>query len=165
LISFSISLHSAYEEFQKKLFYESDFYAFYVMNIYGIIPCYNEAGSLAKSFPIINELLKATSHTLHGLLFVNDGSLDATKSALENLRKQLPIPLKVQNSLLNLTANYGKAGAVFAGMEHLKNTGKINDNDLLLLLDGDIIEPISPAIISDIQTLFLQNTDLQMVII
>jgi dolichol-phosphate mannosyltransferase len=105
------------------------------MNLYAIIPCYNEARSLHQSFPLLNGLLQQTSHILHGLLFINDGSSDTTKQELDTLKRQLPSPLKVQNSILDLPTNHGKAGAVFEGMKALKQTKNINDNDLVLLLD------------------------------
>jgi hypothetical protein len=50
-------------------------------------------------------------------------------------------------------------------MKALKQTKNINDNDLVLLLDWDIIEPIEPKIITEIQNLFFKKPNLQMVII
>ncbi|MDR2541597.1 MAG: glycosyltransferase [Candidatus Peribacteria bacterium] len=95
------------------------------MHLYGLIPCYNESKSLPTSFPILNDLLAQTSKTLYGLLFVNDGSTDSTKQVLSGLRKQLPLQLRVQNIVLDLENNRGKAGAVFEGMKNLKEKEKI----------------------------------------
>ncbi|GHV22406.1 hypothetical protein FACS189428_4420 [Clostridia bacterium] len=95
------------------------------MHLYGLIPCYNESNSLPTSFPILNDLLAQTSKTLYGLLFVNDGSTDNTKQVLGELKRNLPLQLRVQNIVLNLENNCGKAGAVFAGMKNLKEKEKI----------------------------------------
>ena len=41
----------------------------------------------------------------------------------------------------------------------------MQSHDVVLLLDGDIIEPLHPEIIKDIQELFLADQGLEMVII
>lgn len=135
------------------------------MNAHLIVPCYNESSTLLKSFPIINTLLSETSKELHGVLFVNDGSSDETQQVLEKQKKMLPPILRVQNNILQLQKNKGKAAAVLAGMEKLKQEGKIRDNDIVFLLDGDIVETIPSHIIQDIKEMFLSDPQLNMVII
>jgi len=130
-----------------------------------IVPCYNEEATLQKSFILINKLLSESSKDLHGVLFVNDGSSDHTQQVLEQKRKELIPTLKVQNSILHLEKNRGKAWAVFAGMQKLKDEKKINDDDLLFLLDWDIVEKIPDHIVKDIKEMFLENDELDMVII
>ena len=83
------------------------------MKLYTIVPCYNEAKTLPTSFPIINNLLDQTSHALYGILFINDGSDDKTHEILHQQKQKLPTHLKVQNTILHIAHNQGKAAAVF----------------------------------------------------
>lgn len=73
-----------------------------------VIPCFNEAARL-RSQEIV-EFLDATPSV--GLVFVDDGSTDTTRSVLEGLRAARPEAAQV----VALDNNSGKAEAVRAGM-------------------------------------------------
>jgi len=85
-----------------------------------IVPVYNEEGSVRALY---TELME-TIHDLgrpYELLFVNDGSTDKTRDALQKLRGI---------TILDLNRNYGQATALDAGF-------KAAANDIIISLDGD----------------------------
>lgn len=135
------------------------------MNTFMIVPCYNEGKTLPISFPIINNLLADTSKDLHAVLFVNDWSSDNTDAVLRDQKKQLPAVLKVQNMILNLEKNKGKAWAVLEWMQKVSQEKNVKSNDLIFLLDGDVVEKIPSHVIEDIKEMFLADPELNMVII
>jgi glycosyltransferase involved in cell wall biosynthesis len=92
-----------------------------------IVPCYNEEKRL-KTDEFRSFLAK---HQEHILCFVNDGSSDKTIQVLENLRNEFASQVIVIDCIKNL----GKAGAVRAGVNYLKEKGHIN---YIGFLDADL---------------------------
>ncbi len=77
-----------------------------------VIPCYNEAARLrVEAFATF---LEDPQNAAIDLLFVNDGSRDATLVVLESIRSRFPL----RTAILDQPANRGKAEAVRAGMLH-----------------------------------------------
>lgn len=75
-----------------------------------VVPCFNEAARLdAQAFLGMLEARPGLS-----LLFVDDGSTDGTRAALEEMRAKEPSRIRV----MHLEANRGKAEAVRLGMRH-----------------------------------------------
>lgn len=83
------------------------------MDLYIIIPCYNEAKRLNKSKFI--DFLNRSPQV--GLVFVDDGSKDSTLEIL----KQIETECCQQVKLLRVQANKGKAAAVSAGIHYAFN--------------------------------------------
>ncbi|MGE0636660.1 MAG: glycosyltransferase [Bacteroidia bacterium] len=100
-----------------------------------IIPCYNEEKRLDTEF--LTDFLRANS-TLN-LLFVNDGSSDATASVLDRIRSEFPDSVTV----INLEKNKGKAEAVRHGMMTLSVA---DDFQFLGYFDADFATPLSEAL-------------------
>lgn len=75
-----------------------------------VIPAYNEAARLRKHVPGIVAHLAARNEGCE-IIVVNDGSRDHTVSVVQELAKIYPIV-----RLVDLQRNYGKGGAVKAGM-------------------------------------------------
>ena len=77
-----------------------------------VIPCYNEAARLhVEAFATF---LEDPQNAAIDLLFVNDGSRDATLAVLQSLQTRF----LARAAILNQPANRGKAEAVRAGMLH-----------------------------------------------
>ena len=77
-----------------------------------VVPCYNEAARLRTEAFV--EFLRREHSLATQILFVNDGSRDATLSILQSLRSRFPERIRV----LDQQPNAGKAEAVRHGMLH-----------------------------------------------
>jgi glycosyltransferase involved in cell wall biosynthesis len=101
-----------------------------------IIPVFNEAGGLAALHDRIGEVarrLKATRHLAVEVVYVDDGSRDATLA----LARELPATdLDVQ--VVSLSRNFGKEAALAAGLDHARKGA-------VLFMDGDGQHP--PALV------------------
>lgn len=75
-----------------------------------IVPAFNEEGNVETLYKTINDLFKDISYEI---IFVNDGSKDATENVLKSLYKSDEEHIKV----INFSRNFGKDAAIFAGCE------------------------------------------------
>jgi dolichol-phosphate mannosyltransferase len=80
------------------------------------------------------------------LLFVNDGSKDATASVLESLYR-----MDNRVSYILLSRNFGHQSALTAGFDHA-------DGDLVICMDADLQHP--PPLIADLITAWRQGYDI-----
>jgi glycosyltransferase involved in cell wall biosynthesis len=87
-------------------------------SIYCIIPCYNEAGRVAR---VLEAILQVDG--LQGVIAVDDGSTDATAAVLDGFAPRVEV--------LRLEANRGKAAAVL-------HAALAVAADFLLLVDADL---------------------------
>jgi polyisoprenyl-phosphate glycosyltransferase len=93
-----------------------------------VVPCFNEARGIA-------EFHRRASAVLAGLglaweiVYVNDGSTDATFAALVALRVADP-----HVALINLSRNFGKEIALTAGLDHARG-------DAIVVIDADLQDP------------------------
>ena len=95
-----------------------------------IIPAYNEEGSLPELYHqiilSIDGMLKNGTISQYELMFVNDGSTDATEKVLFDLHE------KDNNvRIISLRRNFGKATALNAGLRHVKG-------DIIFTIDADL---------------------------
>lgn len=95
-----------------------------------IIPAYNEEGSLPELYRqimlSIDGMLKNGTISQYELMFVNDGSTDATEKVLFDLHE------KDNNvRIISLRRNFGKATALNAGLRHVKG-------DIIFTIDADL---------------------------
>jgi glycosyltransferase involved in cell wall biosynthesis len=101
-----------------------------------IVPVYNEEASIStfldKVTPVFDEI---GPRIRFEILFVNDGSRDATERLILAAAAQ-----RNDISLINLSRNFGKEAALFAGMCHA-------EGEAVIPLDVDLQDP--PAVISD----------------
>ena len=102
-------------------------------SLYIVVPCYNEAEALPGSAPVLLEKLRALRDggriaPESRLLFVDDGSADATWSILEQLFRANP-----EVCALRLTKNRGHQNAVMAGM-----VTAARHADAALTIDADL---------------------------
>lgn len=103
-----------------------------------LVPAYNEEASLPFLYEelckVINEVDVVEKYNWE-LLFVNDGSADATLSILRILREQ-----DDRVNYVDLSRNFGKESAMLAGLDYI--TG-----DCVIIMDADLQDP--PHIISE----------------
>ena len=102
-----------------------------------VIPCYNEQEVIQESFDRLSELSANVEkqkgyHTR--LLFVDDGSTDATWQIIERLNKEHHRLV----SGVKLAANVGHQQALMAGLEHA-----VADSDIVLSIDADLQDDIN----------------------
>lgn len=86
-----------------------------------VIPLMNEEDNIA---PLFEQLRKALDGQSYELVFVDDGSSDAT---VANIRKHLDSKTR----LIQFNRNYGQTAAMAAGIEHAKGT-------FIATIDGDL---------------------------
>ena len=89
-----------------------------------LIPVYNEARNIPPLYNAIINSIKAIK--TYEILFINDGSTDFTKKAIEDL-----IAKDNNVKLINFRRNFGKADALSIGFERAKG-------DIVITMDGDM---------------------------
>ncbi len=115
------------------------------MKLSVVIPCYNEEANVA---PLYDACLQALSGRVESfeLVFVNDGSRDNTWQELKNLYRAATCPVKI----INLSRNFGKEAAMYAGLQ--KAVG-----EYVTLLDADLQQ--SPDIVLEMVEFLDNNPD------
>lgn len=78
-----------------------------------IIPCFNEENNVESCAQVLSDTLKSASIEFE-LLFINDGSKDATCEKITGLFGKYPL------SLYSFSRNFGKEAAMFCGLKHAK---------------------------------------------
>lgn len=102
-----------------------------------VIPVHNEERALEPLLQRIDRVFKAEAVTLD-LVFINDGSTDATLDRLLMLQRSDP-----RIRILDLSRNFGKEAALTAGLVHARGAAVIP-------LDADLQDPpeIIPAMLT-----------------
>lgn len=100
-----------------------------------IVPCYNEAENVAAFQQAVISAFENCGYD-YEIIFVDDGSKDATMHNLRKLHTQQICPVKI----ISFSRNFGKEAAIFAGMS--KATG-----DYVSLIDADLQQ--RPEIVRD----------------
>ena len=101
-----------------------------------IVPVYNEEASISAFLDRVTPVLDGIGPRIRfEILFVNDGSRDATERLILAAAEQ-----RSDISLINLSRNFGKEAALFAGMCHA-------EGEAVIPLDVDLQDP--PAVISE----------------
>jgi glycosyltransferase involved in cell wall biosynthesis len=91
-----------------------------------VVPLYNEAENAAPLAAKIEEVFAELSGYDYECLFVNDGSTDGTRVALDSLAESNP-----KFRPVHLVENRGQSAALVAGMRRAKG-------EYILTLDGDL---------------------------
>lgn len=96
-----------------------------------IIPAYNEADNIEPLYEKLQSIiLPLKDHYTFEILFINDGSKDATVEMIEKLTSQ-----DTSVKLLDFSRNFGKEIATTAGIHHC--TG-----DACMMIDADLQHPV-----------------------
>ena len=100
-----------------------------------LIPCYNEEASLPRLFEALAQLMGSNANYDWEVLFVNDGSRDATLQLIQEIRQKDP-----RFCYIDLSRNFGKEAAMLAGFDHARG-------DCMVIMDADLQHP--PSIIPE----------------
>src|SRR5665647_2200402 len=96
-----------------------------------IIPAYNEADNIRPVYDALQAVLKLLKERYtFEILFVNDGSEDATGEEVEKLVRS-----DSQVKLINFSRNFGKEIATTAGLNHCAG-------DAAIMFDADLQHPV-----------------------
>ena len=114
-----------------------------------VVPCYNEAENV-QSFQ------DAVIHAFNGcgydyeIVFINDGSTDATLHNLKKIFHRQLCPVKV----VSFSRNFGKESGIFAGLQQASG-------DYISLIDADLQQ--RPEIVRDMVKMLDENDELDVV--
>lgn len=98
-----------------------------------IVPCFNEAENVIPFQEVTAQAFSDCGYD-YEIIFVDDGSKDATLHNLHKLHKNSSANIKV----ISFSRNFGKEAAIFAGLEH-------SDGDYVSIIDADLQQ--DPAIV------------------
>ncbi len=110
-----------------------------------VVPCFNEALSLVHFHNRLSVVMDGIGSTWN-VVYVNDGSRDATLSALLALQATDPHVV-----VLNLARNFGKEIALTAGLDH-------SCGEAVIVIDADLQDP--PEIIPQLVDGWRQGFDI-----
>ena len=91
-----------------------------------VVPCYNEAENVAAFQEAVISAFSGCNYD-YEIIFVDDGSTDATLHELRKLYKKQDCPVAV----VSFSRNFGKDAAIYAGIQH--STG-----EYVSLIDADL---------------------------
>ncbi|HHQ6181515.1 TPA: glycosyltransferase family 2 protein, partial [Enterobacter hormaechei subsp. steigerwaltii] len=99
------------------------------MKISLVVPVFNEEEAIPIFYKTVREFEELQQHEIE-IVFINDGSKDATESIINALAVSDPLVVPI-----SFTRNFGKEPALFAGLDH--STG-----DAIIPIDVDLQDPI-----------------------
>ena len=91
-----------------------------------VVPCYNEAENVAAFQDAVIHAFDGCGYD-YEIIFINDGSKDATLHNLKKLFKAQKCPVKV----ISFSRNFGKEAALYAGLKQA-------DGEYITLIDADL---------------------------
>ena len=91
-----------------------------------VVPCYNEAESVALFQDAVVHAFDGCGYD-YEIIYVDDGSTDATLHNLKKLYAQRQCPMKI----ISFSRNFGKEAGLYAGMEHA-------GGEYISLIDADL---------------------------
>lgn len=103
-----------------------------------VVPAFNEEAVLEEFHARLVAVLDALALDSE-IVYVNDGSTDATLSILENLRSK-----DARTGIVDLSRNFGKEIALTAGLDH-------SNGDAVVVIDADLQDPpeVIPQLVSE----------------
>ena len=91
-----------------------------------VVPCYNEAENVAEFQAAVITAFEGCGYD-YEIVFVDDGSKDATLHNLKKLHAKQECPVKV----ISFSRNFGKEAGLYAGLQHASG-------DYISLIDADL---------------------------
>ncbi|ELJ5767771.1 glycosyltransferase family 2 protein, partial [Enterobacter hormaechei] len=99
------------------------------MKISLVVPVFNEEDAIPIFYKTVREFEELQQHEVE-IVFINDGSKDATESIINALAVADPLVIP-----LSFTRNFGKEPALFAGLDHASG-------EAIIPIDVDLQDPI-----------------------
>ena len=99
------------------------------MKISLVVPVFNEEEAIPIFYKTVREFDALKQHEVE-IVFINDGSKDATESIISAISIADPLVIS-----LSFTRNFGKEPALFAGLDHASG-------DAIIPIDVDLQDPI-----------------------
>ncbi|MCM3088098.1 glycosyltransferase family 2 protein [Bhargavaea ginsengi] len=109
-----------------------------------VVPCFNEEAVIRQFHQEITRVLAGEPYD-YELVYVNDGSRDATLSILKELSR-----MDVRANYISFSKNFGKESGMLAGITYA--TG-----DAILIMDADLQHP--PSLIPEMVAAYRQGYD------
>lgn len=100
-----------------------------------VVPCYNEAENVAAFQDAVLSAFSGCGYE-YEIVYINDGSRDATLHNLKKLYHAQACPIKV----ISFSRNFGKEAAIYAGLQHAQG-------EYISLIDADLQQ--RPEIVQD----------------
>ena len=100
-----------------------------------VVPCYNEAENVAPFQEAVIQAFQGCGYDFE-LIFINDGSRDATLHNLKKLYSAQKCPVKV----VSFSRNFGKEAGIYAGLQYAEGS-------YIALIDADLQQ--RPEIVRD----------------
>ena len=119
------------------------------MKLSMIVPCYNEAENVQAFQDAVIAAFDGCGYD-YELIFINDGSRDAT---LHNLKKIFAAQ-KCHVKVLSISRNFGKEAGLYAGLEH-------TSGEYIALIDADLQQ--RPEIVRNMVEILDNNPDTDVV--
>ncbi len=110
-----------------------------------VVPVYNEAAGLEEFHQRVSAVLRGMGDSFE-IVYVNDGSRDASLHVLEALRAR-----DARVALINLSRNFGKEIAMTAGLDHARG-------EAVVIIDADLQDP--PEVIPDLAAAWREGYDM-----
>lgn len=114
-----------------------------------VVPCYNEAENVAAFQDAVINAFSGCGYD-YEIIFVDDGSRDATMHNLRKIYAAQRCPVKV----IRFSRNFGKEAALFAGMQHA-------DGTYISLIDADLQQ--RPEIVADMVKILDEKPEVDVV--
>ncbi len=119
------------------------------MKLSFVVPCYNEAENVVNFQNAVIGAFKGCGYD-YEIIFVDDGSQDATLHNLKKLYKAQACPVKV----VSFSRNFGKEAGLYAGMQHASG-------EYISLIDADLQQ--RPEIVRDMVKTLDEQPDVDVV--
>lgn len=114
-----------------------------------IVPCYNEAENVALFQDAVIQAFHGCGYD-YELVFVDDGSKDATLHNLKKLYHAQKCPVKV----ISFSRNFGKEAGLYAGLQHASG-------EFISLIDADLQQ--RPEIVREMVQILEENQEYDVV--
>lgn len=108
-----------------------------------VIPCYNEEEALPVYYKEMCRVMEKMKEVVFELIFVDDGSSDATLRIMKDLNEK-----DSRCRYLSFSRNFGKEAAIYAGL-------KASDGDYVALMDVDLQDP--PALLPEMYEILQED--------